>query len=146
MRAVVQRVAAAQVTVDDELVSSIGPGLCVLLGVTHSDGSDEAAKMGAKLAKMRIFPDEQGRMNLSVVDVGGEMLVVSQFTVYGDTAKGNRPGFTEAARPEHAEPLITEVVEHLQSYAIPVSTGRFRTHMQVSLTNNGPTTLVVDVG
>jgi len=146
MRAVVQRVAAAQVTVEGEVVSSIGPGLCVLLGVTHSDGSPQAAKMASKLANMRIFADEQGRMNLSVQDVQGEVLVVSQFTVYGDTRKGNRPGFSDAARPEQAEPLITQVVDDLVGHGVKVATGRFRTHMAVSLINDGPVTVVVSTG
>lgn len=102
--------------------------------------------MAAKLARLRVFPDEHGKMNLSVVDVGGQVLVVSQFTVYGDTRKGNRPGFSEAARPEQAEPLIEQVVNELGSQGLTVATGQFRTEMAVSLVNDGPITLIVSTG
>ena len=145
MRALVQRVTAASVTSDGEQVGSIGPGLCVLVGVTHDDTPAQAEKLAGKIAKLRIFDDEAGVMNRSVADTNGEVLVVSQFTLYADTAKGNRPSYVGAARPDVAEPLCQTVVDTLRSMGLPVETGRFRTHMQVSLTNDGPVTVSLEV-
>lgn len=145
MKALVQRVERAQVTVDDEVVGSVGPGLCVLVGVTHDDTSDHAEKMANKVMKLRIFDDEEGKMNRSVADVGGEILVVSQFTLYGDAAKGNRPSYIEAARPEQAEPLVDELVGHLRVLGMKVETGRFRTMMKVELVNDGPVTIALEL-
>ena len=144
MRALVQRVTEASVTVGGEVVGAIGPGLCVLVGVTHDDGIDEAHKLALKLAKLRVLDDEAGVMNRSVLDLDREVLVVSQFTLYGNTAKGNRPSWIEAARPEHAEPLIEAVVAALQDQGITVATGRFRTEMAVALVNDGPVTVLLE--
>jgi D-aminoacyl-tRNA deacylase len=145
VRALVQRVSEASVTVDGEVVGAIGPGLCALVGVTHDDGPDHARKLAARLAKLRVFDDDDGVMNRSVLDVGGEVLVISQFTLYGNTAKGNRPSWIEAARPEHAEPLVEQVVEELRGHGITVATGRFRALMSVAIVNDGPTTVLVEV-
>lgn len=145
MRALVQRVTEASVTVEGQVVGAIGAGLCVLVGVTHDDGADQASKLAAKLAKLRVFDDDDGVMNRSVLDVGGEVLVVSQFTLYGSTAKGNRPSWIEAARPEHAEPLVEQVVDELRAQGITVATGRFRALMSVALVNDGPTTVLLEV-
>lgn len=145
MKALVQRVDRAQVSVDGEIVGSVGPGLCVLIGVTHDDTSAHAEKMASKLTKLRIFDDEEGRMNRSVADIGGDVLVVSQFTLYGDTAKGNRPSYIEAARPEQAEPLVDELVDHLRSLGLKVETGRFRAMMKVELVNDGPVTIALEL-
>lgn len=144
MRAVVQRVSSAFVTVAGEEVGRIGRGLCVLLGVTHSDDEAVARKMAEKLWHLRVFDDERGVMNRSAADLGAELLVVSQFTVYGDTSGGRRPSWIAAARPEQAEPLVTAVVEELRRLGATVATGRFRTAMQVTLTNDGPVTVIVD--
>ncbi len=149
MRAVVQRVERAAVTVAGsggvEPVGAIGMGMCVLLGVTHDDDRTVATKMAAKLWGLRIFDDDAGVMNRSVADVGGEVLVVSQFTLYGDTAKGRRPSWTAAARPEHAEPLVDAVVDELRTLGARVETGRFRAEMRVELVNDGPVTLIVEL-
>ena len=149
MRAVVQRVARAEVTVevdgDRERTGAIGPGLCALVGATHTDTEVQATKLAERLWKLRVFDDTEGRMNLSVADAGGEVLVVSQFTVYGDTRKGNRPSYMDAARPEVAEPLIEVLVGHLRSLGAKVETGRFRTEMAVELVNDGPVTVTIDV-
>jgi D-aminoacyl-tRNA deacylase len=145
VRALVQRVSEASVTVDGEVVGAIGPGLCVLVGVTHDDDAGHSAKLAGKLARLRVFDDDDGVMNRSVLDVGGEVLVVSQFTLYGSTAKGNRPSWIEAARPEHAEPLVDAVVEHLRGHGLAVATGRFRAEMDVALVNQGPVTVLLEV-
>jgi D-aminoacyl-tRNA deacylase len=145
VRALVQRVSEASVTVDGEVVGAIGPGLCVLVGVTHDDGPDQARRLAAKLAKLRVLDDEAGVMNRSVLDEDGEVLVVSQFTLYGSTAKGNRPSWIDAARPEHAEPLVDEVVDALREHGITVATGRFRAEMAVALVNDGPVTVLLEV-
>ena len=145
MRALVQRVERAQVTVDGEVVGRIGHGMCVLVGVTHDDTSAKAERLATKMMKLRIFDDADGVMNRSVVDVGGEILVVSQFTLYADAAKGNRPSYIAAARPEQAEPLVDEVVEHLRSQGIKVETGRFRAMMKVELVNDGPVTIALEL-
>lgn len=150
MRAVVQRVTQAEVRSrpdpDSDYAStgSIGVGVCVLVGVTHDDGEDEADRLARKLVGLRIFADDDGVMNLCAADVGAEFLVVSQFTLYGDTAKGRRPSWVAAARPEHAEPLVDRVVEQLRATGALVETGRFRTDMQVELVNDGPVTLIVE--
>ena len=127
------------------MVGSIGPGLCVLVGVTHEDTNAFAVKLAAKLWNLRIFDDENGVMNKSVADSSGEVLVVSQFTLYGDASAGRRPSWINAARPEHAEPLVDLVVSSLRELGAIVATGRFRTNMEVELVNDGPVTLIVDV-
>jgi D-aminoacyl-tRNA deacylase len=133
------------VTVGDEVVGTIGPGLCALVGVTHDDGPAQSAALARKLWGLRIFADDAGAMNLSVAEAGGEVLVVSQFTLYGDTRKGRRPSFVAAARPEQAEPLVDRVVDELRALGARVATGRFRADMTVDLVNDGPVTLVVEV-
>jgi D-aminoacyl-tRNA deacylase len=145
MRAVVQRVSRASVTVDGEQVGAIGPGLCVLVGVTHDDDAAAAARLADKVWGLRILPDDDGVMNRSVADTGGAVLVVSQFTLYGDTRKGRRPSYVAAARPEHAEPLIDHLVGELRGKGAPVATGRFRADMAVELVNDGPVTLLLEV-
>jgi D-tyrosyl-tRNA(Tyr) deacylase len=145
MRAVVQRVTEAQVTVDGDVVGAIGPGLVALVGVTHDDDAERARRLAAKLWHLRIVDDERGVMNRSVADAGGELLVVSQFTLYGDTAKGRRPSWVAAAPPEHAEPLVEAVGAELRALGGQVATGRFRADMRVALVNDGPVTVVVDV-
>lgn len=145
MRAVVQRVTRAEVRVDGESVGAIGPGLCVLVGVTHDDTEAEARKLAERLWKLRIFTDEADKMNLSVAAVGGEILVISQFTLYADTVKGNRPSYTAAARPEVASPLVDEVVDHLRSLGATVATGRFGADMAVELINDGPVTVSLEI-
>ncbi|MFP5320947.1 MAG: D-aminoacyl-tRNA deacylase [Acidimicrobiia bacterium] len=145
MRALVQRVSEATVTVEGEVVGAIGPGLCVLVGVTHDDDVDRSRKLAAKLSKLRVFDDDEGVMNRSVQDVGGEVLVVSQFTLYGSTERGNRPSWIQAARPEHAEPLVDAVVDELRALGLTVATGRFRTTMAVALVNDGPTTVLLEL-
>ncbi len=140
MRAVVQRVSAASVTVDGEVVGEIGAGLLVLLGVHRDDSEQQADRMAEKLLALRVFPDSEGRMNRSVVDTGGEILCVSQFTLYGDTRKGTRPSFGRAAPGEIAEPLYERARAQLGAEG-----GVFGAHMNVSLVNDGPVTLVVEV-
>ena len=149
MRAVVQRVTRASVDViaadgSSETVGEIGPGLCVLVGVTHDDTPDVGAKVADKIWNLRIFDDDAGVMNRSAADVGAEILVVSQFTLYGDTSAGRRPSWIAAARPEIAEPLVDHVVDTLRSFGATVATGRFRTQMQVALVNDGPVTVLID--
>lgn len=145
MRAVVQRVERASVVVGDDVIGAVGRGLCVLIGVTHDDHQTAADKMADKLAKLRIFEDDEGKMNRSVADVGGQILLISQFTLYGDARKGNRPSFIAAARPEQAEPLIERVGSELADRGLVVETGRFRAEMSVELVNDGPVTIVLDV-
>ncbi|MFZ9629200.1 MAG: D-aminoacyl-tRNA deacylase [Ilumatobacteraceae bacterium] len=145
MRGVVQRVRRASVTVDGELVGSIGQGLCVLVGVTHDDDEATARKLADKLWHLRVMDDEHGVMNRSVADTTREVLVVSQFTLYGDTSAGRRPSWIAAARPEHAEPLVEAVVAHLRSLGATVATGRFRTEMLVDLVNDGPVTVLLEI-
>ena len=145
MRGVVQRVQSASVTVDGEVVGSIGQGLCVLVGVTHDDGPDQARKLAEKIWHLRVMDDPDGVMNLSVADTSREILIVSQFTLYGDTSAGRRPSWIAAARPEHAEPLVQAVIDHVRSLGASVATGRFRTEMLVSLVNDGPVTVLIDV-
>lgn len=145
MRALVQRVGRARVVVDDEEVGAIGPGLCAFVGVTHDDGPVQARKLADKIWHLRVFEDEAGAMNLALPDVGGSVLVVSQFTLYGSTERGRRPSWIAAARPEQAEPLVDAVVAALRDLGATVATGRFRTHMQVELVNDGPVTLTIEV-
>ncbi len=145
MRGLVQRVARARVVVEDEEVGAVGRGLCVLVGVTHDDTPAQARKLAEKVWHLRVFDDGEGAMNLSLADVGGEVLVVSQFTLYGATERGRRPSWIAAARPEQAEPLVEAVVTALRDLGATVATGRFRTHMQVELVNDGPVTLLLEV-
>ena len=145
MRAVVQRVASARVVVNGEPVGQIGCGLCVLLGVAREDGEAGAERLAGRIARLRIFENEEGRFDRSLVDVGGEALVVSQFTLIADTAKGNRPSFTDAAPPEQAEPLYERFCAELRELGIGVATGVFGARMRVELVNDGPVTIVLDV-
>jgi len=145
VRALVQRVTRASVTVDDEVVGEIGPGVCVLVGVTHTDDEPTARKMAERIYNLRVLADDDGVMNRSVADKGEEVLVVSQFTLYGDTSKGRRPSWLAAAQPEEAEPLVTAVVEALRELGARVATGRFRTEMAVELVNDGPVTVMLEL-
>lgn len=145
MRALVQRVSEASVAVDGEVVGSIGYGLCVFVGVTHGDGVLEADRLADRLAGLRIMDDADGVMNLSVLDVDGSVLVVSQFTLYGDVSKGRRPTWSAAAGPELAEPLLERVVNALRSRGLEVATGQFRADMVVDIRNVGPATLMLEV-
>jgi D-tyrosyl-tRNA(Tyr) deacylase len=144
MRLVIQRVKQASVTVDGEEVSSIGQGLLVLIGVSHDDTPFDARFLARKTATLRIFDDSEGKMNRSVGDLGGEILTVSQFTLYGDCTKGNRPSYIAAARPEQGEALCDEYVTALQALGFPAKTGRFGADMKVSLLNDGPVTIMLD--
>jgi len=144
MRAVIQRVSRAQVRVDSAPVGSIGPGLLVLLGIGQQDGPEEARLLAEKIAHLRIFSDADGKFHLSAVDVGGSVLVVSQFTLFADTRRGRRPGFTDAAPPEMAEPLIERFMDEVRSRGLAVAGGRFGAHMEVELVNDGPVTIVLD--
>lgn len=145
MRAVVQRVSWARVRVGEETVGEIGPGLLALVGAAVGDTPADAAALAEKLSGLRIFADEEGRMNRSVAEARGAVLVVSQFTLLGDLRRGRRPSFTGAAPPELAEPLVDRVVEHLRRAGLPCATGRFRAHMEVELLNDGPVTLVLEI-
>ena len=144
MRAVVQRVTRARVTVDGTEVGAIGPGLLLLVGVHQADGAREAEWLAGKIANLRIFADESGKMNRDVRECRGSVLVVSQFTLYGDCEKGRRPSFLAAAPPALAEPVYERLVLELKALGVPVATGRFRADMQVELVNDGPVTLVID--
>ncbi|GAB4567326.1 MAG: D-aminoacyl-tRNA deacylase [Anaerolineae bacterium] len=144
MRVVLQRVSEARVEVDGEIVGRIGRGFLILAGVTHADGEAEISLLARKIAGLRVFEDDQGKMNLSLKDVGGEALVVSQFTLYADARKGRRPSFTDAALPEHAEPLVERLAAQLEAEGIPTQTGRFGAHMKVYLCNDGPVTIWLD--
>lgn len=144
MRAVIQKVTQSRVTVNDEITGEIGQGLMVLLGVTHDDTEDDARYMAEKVANLRIFEDAEDKLNLSVKDIGGAVLSVSQFTLYGDCRKGRRPSFTEAARPDTANRLYESFNTYLTQEGVKVETGRFQTHMMVNLTNDGPVTVLLD--
>lgn len=145
MRAVVQRVSEAKVSVDGEVVGAIGEGLLILVGVARGDTDRDAVALADKVVGLRIFPDDRSRMDRSVVDVGGEVLVVSQFTLLADVRRGRRPSFTEAAGPEEARRLVEAVARRIAARGAPVAEGRFGAMMAVSLINDGPVTLVVDV-
>ena len=141
MRALLQRVSRASVTVDGKVISRIGKGLVILLGVGHGDGEAQVSFLAEKVANLRIFEDEQGKTNLSILDVKGDAIVVSQFTLYADTRKGRRPSFIDAALPDVAEPLVDRFVEMLRGHGIPTQTGKFGAHMEVEIINNGPVTV-----
>jgi D-aminoacyl-tRNA deacylase len=145
MRAVIQRVKSASVAGEGKVIGRIGQGLLVFAGFAPSDGKQQVRWMCEKIVRLRIFEDEAGKMNRSVADIGGEILVISQFTLYGDAAKGNRPSFTEAAPPAAAEPLYDEMVRHLRETAnVPVATGSFGSEMEVALINDGPVTILLE--
>jgi D-tyrosyl-tRNA(Tyr) deacylase len=141
MRVLLQRVSEASVTVEDKVISQIGKGLVVLLGVGHGDGEEQVAFLAEKVANLRIFEDEQGKTNLSLLDVNGEAIVVSQFTLYADTRKGRRPSFTDAALPDVAEPLVGRFAERLRGHGVPTQTGQFGARMLVEIHNDGPVTI-----
>jgi D-tyrosyl-tRNA(Tyr) deacylase len=144
MRALLQRVSSASVTVNNRVVGRIADGFVILLGVTHTDSEEEAKWLARKVAGLRVFDDVDGKMNASLADVNGELLVISQFTLYGDSRKGRRPSYTEAARPEQAEPLVDYFIEQLRGMGYNVATGVFGAHMDVEIHNNGPVTLMVE--
>ena len=144
MRAIVQRVSEAAVTVEGKVISAIGQGFLILLGVTHGDGPEEAEYLARKIAGLRLFEDEAGKLNLGLADVDGAVLVVSQFTLYGDVRKGRRPSFVNAARPDQAVELYEQFCELLTEQGLSVRRGRFQAHMQVSLINDGPVTFWLD--
>ena len=144
MRAVIQRVSRAQVTVDNEVTGQIERGILVLLGVAEGDTRDDATALVNKITNLRIFPDDEGKMNLSLTEIGGSLLVVSQFTLLGDCRKGRRPSFVAAARPELANQLYEDFVAEARAGGLTVATGRFQTHMDVELVNDGPVTLLLD--
>jgi D-aminoacyl-tRNA deacylase len=144
MRTVIQRVAEARVSVGEEIVGGIGRGLCILLGIGVNDSEKDAEFLASKIGNLRIFTDEQGKMNRSVRDIHGELLVISQFTLYGDCRKGNRPSFSAAAAPEPAKSLYDNFVQRLRQTELKVVTGEFRAHMKVALVNDGPVTLILE--
>ena len=144
MRAVVQRVTSSSVVVDGRVVGQIGVGLNVLIGVREGDTEEQARWMAQKIAGLRIFEDDAGKMNRSLLEVGGSALVVSQFTLYGDAHKGRRPSFVEAARPEVADPLIARFVEYLKAEGVPTETGIFQAMMMVEIHNDGPVTIILE--
>jgi D-tyrosyl-tRNA(Tyr) deacylase len=145
VRALVQRVTRARVEVAAEVAGEIGAGLCVLVGVTHTDTPAAAAKLAGKVAHLRVFDDDAGVMNRSLLDTGGAALVVSQFTLYGDTSRGRRPAWSAAAPPPVAEPLVATFAAELEAVGVPVATGRFGADMRVALVNDGPVTLLLEV-
>lgn len=144
MRAVIQRVAEARVSVGEEIVSGIGPGLCIFLGIAVNDSEKDAESLASKISRLRIFEDEQGKMNRSVRETRGDLLVVSQFTLYGDCRKGNRPSFSAAASPEPAKRLYDDFVQRLRQTGLKVATGEFRATMKIALVNDGPVTLILE--
>ena len=144
MRAVIQRVAEARVSVGEEIVSGIGPGLCIFLGIAVNDSEKDAESLASKIGRLRIFADEQGKMNRSVRETRGDLLVVSQFTLYGDCRKGNRPSFSAAAAPEPAKRLYDNFVQRLRQTGLKVATGEFRATMKIALVNDGPVTLILE--
>lgn len=141
MRVLIQRVSKASVTVDQQTISSIGKGLLILLGIGHDDGEEQVKFLAEKTANLRIFEDEVGKTNLSILDVKGETIVVSQFTLYANTQKGRRPSFIEAALPDIAEPLVNRFAELLRGHGVPTQTGKFGAHMEVEIHNDGPVTI-----
>jgi D-aminoacyl-tRNA deacylase len=144
VRALIQRVSESSVDVGGERIAAIGPGLLVLVAAGHGDRPEDAAGLAGKVARLRIFADSDGRMNRSILDTGGEALVVSQFTLYADVRRGNRPGFTGAAEPEQGERLVDAFADALRGHGVRVSTGRFGAHMDVALVNDGPVTIWLD--
>lgn len=144
MRTVIQRVSRASVSVDGKIVGEIGRGVVVLVGVTHGDGREQADWLAEKIAGLRIFEDAAGKMNLGLTEIGGAALVVSQFTLYADARKGRRPGFTDAAPPEVAEPLVDYFAQALRAQGVPVATGVFGAHMLVEIHNDGPVTILLE--
>lgn len=145
MRAVIQRVTHGSVSIQDNIVGEIGPGLVILLGIRTGDGDEEASWMARKIANLRIFADEQGKFNLSLLEVNGEALVISQFTLYGNARKGRRPSFTDAALPEVAEPLVARFIEYLDQAGVKkVAAGEFQAMMLVQIHNDGPVTIILD--
>ncbi len=141
MRALLQRVSAGKVTVNDQTIAQIGRGLVILLGIGQEDGEEQAVYLTEKIANLRIFEDEQGKSNLSILDVGGEAIVVSQFTLYADTRKGRRPSFINAGAPDMAAPLVERFAELLRGHGIPTQAGQFGAHMLVEINNDGPVTI-----
>jgi D-aminoacyl-tRNA deacylase len=144
MRVLLQRVSRAAVAVDGAEIGAVGSGFLALVGVTHEDDEAAARKLAAKTARLRVFADDAGLMNLALGDVGGAVLAVSQFTLYADTRRGNRPGFTDAAHPEQGEAMYEAYVEALRAEGVPVETGRFGAHMQIDLVNDGPVTILLE--
>jgi D-tyrosyl-tRNA(Tyr) deacylase len=145
MRTVIQRVSQASVRVENEIIGQIQRGLLVLVGVAKDDSEHKADKLARKIASLRIFPDEQGKMNKSVKDIKGEILVVSQFTLYGDASKGNRPSFAKAADPEKSRFIYNHLIKNLKNFGLNVQTGQFQAMMQVKLINDGPVTIILDI-
>lgn len=141
MRALLQRVNSGKVTVNDQIIAQIGGGLVILLGIGHEDGEEQVTYLAEKIANLRIFEDQVGKTNLSILDIGGEAIVVSQFTLYADTRKGRRPSFIYAADPRVAEPLVELFAELLRGHGIPTQTGQFGAHMLVEINNDGPVTI-----
>jgi len=144
MRVVLQRVVRGRVSVDGSIVAEIGQGVVILLGIAPGDGEEQASYLTEKIANLRIFEDDQGKMNLSLLEVGGAAIVVSQFTLYADIRKGRRPSFTDAALPEVAEPLVNRFAELLCAHGIPTQTGKFGAHMLVEIGNDGPVTICME--
>ena len=145
MRAVVQRVRRGKVSVEGRTVAEIGPGMVILLGVGHDDAADTARVLAEKIAYLRVFEDDQGKMNRSVQDIGGQAIVVSQFTLYADTRKGRRPSFIDAALPDTARPLVDQFARVLNDMGVPAQTGEFGAHMLVEIENDGPVTIVLEM-
>ena len=141
MRVLLQRVSSGKVSVEDQTIARIGSGLVILLGIGHEDGEEQAEYLAEKIANLRVFEDDQGKNNLSVLDVGGEAIVVSQFTLYANTSKGRRPSFINAGAPELAEPLVERFAELLSGHGVPTQMGQFGAHMQVEIHNDGPVTI-----
>ena len=144
LKALVQRVREARVIVDGEVSSAVGPGLCVLLGIAEGDGEEEARRLARRVALLRVFENDEGKLDRSVADVGGGALVVSQFTLIADTSRGNRPSFSRAARPEQAEPLYRSFARALEGYGVEVATGVFGARMLVEIANEGPVTVMLE--